>query len=150
MTMTTQKKNKAQCLKLLVDATSQFLFDPEDGGFIAELYSGNPCCHDVLCQAGFPWNRRLRFSRQIYILDPGRVEYTGLEDILICATHWTDEELNTAFARKWIWPAEDLDDELKQRIDKLKAKKAETERAAIESCTILPVDVVKHVLCSYF
>jgi len=78
-----------------------------------------------------------------------RVEYIE-EDIYICATHWSDEELNTAFARRWIWTAEDIDDELKQRVDKLKAKKAEIDHVAIQSCTILPLDVVKHVLCSYF
>jgi hypothetical protein len=140
------KKNKLECLKLLV-ATGQF---DHQKGFVSKLYNSNGDCHGVLTQAGFPWNRRVVVRQEKSIADLIPENEIGDDEFVICAKHWSDEELNTAFARKWIWTAEDIDDELKQRVDKLKAKKAEIDHVAIQSCTILPVDVVKHVLCSYF
>jgi hypothetical protein len=38
---------------------------------------------------------------------------------------------------------------LKRIINRLKAEKTQMDSVCIESCTILPLDVVKHVLCSY-
>ena len=147
------KRNKVECLKLLI-ATGQF---DHQKGFIGELFNGDRSCHDVLTQAGFPWNRRLRIKSSLWMAPDDNdwaddSEPVQPNDILMYAGDWSDEELNSAFARKWIWTAEDLDNNwiLQQRVDALKAKKAEMDRVAIESCTILPVEVVKHVLCSYF
>jgi len=139
-----QTHAKTECLRLLV-ATGNF---DRQKGFPMNLDNGYAEYHDVLTGIGFPWNRRLVFGENFSVA-PDRGDHVRGE-LMVYANRWSDEELNTAFARRWIWPADNLDKELQQRVHNLKTKKAETERVATESCTILPLDVVKHVLCSYF
>jgi hypothetical protein len=73
----------------------------------------------------------------------------------VAEDNWTDNQLDSAFARKWIWPKPLFSclfsyHSLHERIAKLKAKKAEQERTAVEVCRRLPPDIVRHILCSFF
>jgi len=73
---------------------------------------------------------------------------------------WSSDEetqLNSAFARKWIWPMNLTKSlfcpSLQETVSRLKAEKAKIDQEVTESFlqnTNLPLDIVKHVICSYF
>jgi hypothetical protein len=129
------REGRTDCLKVLIQAG----FEIRGDEVLEASFWGNADCVEVLVDAGCPF------------------------EVTACDLNtWSEDQLDSAFARKHIWPLDLKSREIgchcrkqccQKKIDiinNLKAKKTETDRVAIESCKILPVDVVKHVLCSYF
>lgn len=83
-----------------------------------------------------------------------KCRFTGC-NALVTLSKFTDEQLDSAFARKWIWPLELAQkngskwQSYVSRINHLKDQKAQKEKIVMEVCP-LPADVTKHVLCSFF
>jgi ankyrin repeat protein len=157
---------QTHCLKLLVE--SGFAMSAIAVLWAAE--NNHIDCLKLLIAAECPMSRQVIKQAQAYKQTAPSVECLKLliaagcpYDVTACDLNtWSEDQLDSAFARKHIWPLDLKSREIgchclkqccQKKIDmikNLKAKKAETERVAMETCKVLPLDVVKHVLCSYF
>ena len=157
------QNNNIQGLQLLIAAG----FPKNSEAVVAAAKQGHFVCLDMLIKADCPVplsasQTALRFGHLdcfdllVRAARPGSQMYMGLVLQEEVGKHryneWTDEQLNSAFARKCIWTM-DLTNypQLASRIEWIKAEKAEISNMVIQSLSSkLPLDVVKHVLCSYF